>query len=612
MSLPPLNVKIGADTSDLDRSVNRSQQLMRRFALGVASATAVVGTAMLAMTRRSMENADQLAKQARQIGLATDRLQAMQLVAQESSISTQSLTNSLGIMQRNIVELERGTATQVRAFEALGLSIRDLQGLNADEQFERIAERLNAIQDPAVRTATAMEVFGRSGREVINMLDDYGRKVQDATEFQRRFGIAISQTDAEAIERANDSVGRLREAFGGLGNLMAVAVSPAVERFANGLITLAGVIADRVNPPTNDLDDLIRGLPGVMDSAAESGPGLEGSFDGVGRAAGEAAEQVGVLSRALNFLAEKWAEGQAMGGLPADITAPLSGPMSGGGGDIPSLEDYLDNPPPMTPGRPDVQTPGSGTVRPRPAPAMLGEGFGDDGEPLAIPSIGGASAIADQFAGRLEALQEGLQTEQETIDAWCEESAQILEDGLARKLMTEEEYLEARRRLEEEYAQKSAQIEQARQKNNFQIAAEGMGQILNAVGQGNEKMMRVAKAFNAGMAFIDTMAGAARELRKGTFGFATAAAVIARGMGFISAINSTSTRGRGSVSGGSSGGSSGGASQSQAAQQQAPTTTFQFTLQNDPMGFGEQFARQMVEQLNEASANGGRVRGVIA
>jgi hypothetical protein len=29
------------------------------------------------------------------------------------------------------------------------------------------------------------------------------------------------------------------------------------------------------------------------------------------------------------------------------------------------------------------------------------------------------------------------------------------------------------------------------------------------------------------------------------------------------------------------------------------------------MGFGEQFARQMIEQLNQAQRNGGNVRGVL-
>jgi hypothetical protein len=232
------------------------------------------------------------------------------------------------------------------------------------------------------------------------------------------------------------------------------------------------------------------------------------------------------------------------------------------------------------------------------------------GEPLAIPSIGGGSAVADQFASRLEALQDGLQTEAEVIDGWYEESLAILDEGLDRRLMTEQEYLEARERLEEEYARRSNQIERLRNQNNFQEAAQGMSQILNAVGQGNERMMRVAKAFNAGMAWIDTLAGAARELRKGTFGFATAASVIARGIGFISAINSTSTTSRGGVtSGGGVASAAGGSTQQQA---QAPTTTFQFTLQNDPMGFGEQFARQMIDQLNQAQRNGGQVRGVLS
>jgi len=67
----------------------------------------------------------------------------------------------------------------------------------------------------------------------------------------------------------------------------------------------------------------------------------------------------------------------------------------------------------------------------------------------------------------------------------------------------------------------------------------------------------VQKIFAASMALVDTMQGAARELRKGKLGFATAAGVIAKGMGFIAAIN-------GAGSGGGGGG--GGASAAQAAQ----------------------------------------------
>ncbi|HEV8035855.1 hypothetical protein [Yoonia sp.] len=610
MSLPPLNVKIGADTSGLDKGLNKSQQIAKRFAVGVAGAAVAVGTAMLAMTKRSMENLDALTKQARQIGLTADRFQAMSLVAAEAGVSTGALTNSLGIMQRNIVELQRGTQTQVRAFEALGLSIRDLEGLEADEQFERIAERLNAIEDPAVQTATAMEVFGRSGREVINMLDGYGDKLENATEFQRRFGIAISQTDAEQIERANDAVGRLGEAFGGIGNLLAVTVAPAVERFSNGLLGVAGAIADRLNPPTDDLLELLKETPGLMDAVALAGPGLEGSFGGVGSAARDAADDVGLLAGALQSFYDRLEEGSQMGGLAADITGGMGsfGGVTGGGtgdGELTGeTEDFITNLPPIEfpSGGVEVNQADSNTVRPRQPPALVDE-------PVAIPSIGGGQAVRDQFEQRLEALQEGLATEAEIVQEWYENSMSVLNEGFERKLMTEEEYLEARARLEEEYARRSSQIEQMRQQSNLQIAAQGFGQILAAAGQGNDKLLKASKVFNAGMAWIDTLAGAARELRKGTFGFASAAAVIAKGIGFVNAINSVSSSGGGRTSAASAagGGSAGGSAQ----QAQAPTTTFQFTLQNDPMGFGEQFARQMIEQLNEAQRNGGNVRGVL-
>ena len=61
--------------------------------------------------------------------------------------------------------------------------------------------------------------------------------------------------------------------------------------------------------------------------------------------------------------------------------------------------------------------------------------------------------------------------------------------------------------------------------------------------------------------------------------------------------------GSGSMASAGGGGAGGGA---------GPVTTFQFTLTNDPMGFGEKFARQFIDQLNSTQRNGGQIRGVIA
>jgi DNA-binding phage protein len=159
MSLPPLRQVVTADTGQFDRALGNATSSLRRFAgpAGLALAAGAIAT----MTARSMQNVDALTKQARSLGLTTRAFQAMSLVAKEAGVSSGQLSQSLGLMQRQIIELERGTKASTEAFGQLGLSLRDLQGLSPDQQFERIAASLSRIEDPARRTATAMQIFGR-------------------------------------------------------------------------------------------------------------------------------------------------------------------------------------------------------------------------------------------------------------------------------------------------------------------------------------------------------------------------------------------------------------------------------------------------------------------
>lgn len=150
--------------------------------------------------------------------------------------------------------------------------------------------------------------------------------------------------------------------------------------------------------------------------------------------------------------------------------------------------------------------------------------------------------------------------------------------------------------------------------NAMQQTTSGMvSDVLGSLGQ----LFEGNKAIAAAQAIVNTMQGITEALKLPfPASLAAAAQVAARGAAALAGIRSSSPGGNQSMpntsrGGGGGGSMSSGASATTSAQQQAPTTTFQFTLQNDPMGFGEQFARQMIEQLNEASANGGRVRGVL-
>lgn len=240
--LPSLKVKIGADTDGLNRGLSTAQARLLAFGRIAGRAAAAAAAATVALTIASLRNIDTITKQARSLGLTTRELQAMTLVAGEAGVEMGQLSAMLGLMQRNIIELQRGTQRQVETFAALGLSITDLEGLSPEAQFEKIAEALSRIEDPATKTAVAMDIFGRSGRAAINMLSNYGDAVDNAAEFQERFGIAVDQTDAEQIERSNDAMARLASVFTGIGNVLAAKVAPFLENFANSMIYLADQI----------------------------------------------------------------------------------------------------------------------------------------------------------------------------------------------------------------------------------------------------------------------------------------------------------------------------------------------------------------------------------
>jgi hypothetical protein len=249
MSIPAVTVPIRADTSGLDSGLASAEGRLRSFAAGLmtplgaakalGAAVGAVTVGLIALTKSSLSNIDNMTKQARTLGLTAKALQSMSLVAEEAAVSAGQLSSMLGLMQRNITELGRGSAAQVKAFEALGISIGDLEGLSADQQFQKIASALNNMTDPAARTAAAMDVFGRSGRAAINMLDGYAAKVEDAANFQERFGIAVDQTDAEQIESANDALGRMWSVLTGIGNVLAAKVAPILKGFADTVIFLA-------------------------------------------------------------------------------------------------------------------------------------------------------------------------------------------------------------------------------------------------------------------------------------------------------------------------------------------------------------------------------------
>jgi hypothetical protein len=227
-------IKITADTSQaqrelkgLDRALNELNGVAKGAGLALAAITAA-GAAMGVAIKKTMDNVDELAKTSRQLGMTAADLQAFRNSAALAGVSSEELTVGLRKMQINLSNASAGTGNAKAAMDRLGISMRDLQGLNAQQQFQKIAEQINRIPDPAQRSALAVELLGKQGPRLLEAANEFSRLREEA----ERLGIALSETDTAAIERAGDAITEIQQILSGALQKAVADLAPLIEAVA--------------------------------------------------------------------------------------------------------------------------------------------------------------------------------------------------------------------------------------------------------------------------------------------------------------------------------------------------------------------------------------------
>lgn len=249
-------------------------------------------------------------------------------------------------------------------------------------------------------------------------------------------------------------------------------------------------------------------------------------------------------------------------------------------------------------------------LRNLPVGMTYGNMLNPDGDllpPGSPASGGGGGGGGSAFGGRIAALVESLQTERETLEVWYEESLALLGQANEAELEAIGGHNEARLRLEEEYQSRLAAIRGAGHGDALTSVLQSGQRIATAIGQTNERAMRVAQAFGAAEALVNAYRAASQVLADPTlpwFAKASAAAgVLAAGIGFANSIKSIGAGGGG---GGAVGGGavSGGAAQS-------PQVSRNVAIQ---LTGGNMFSRdqvlQLINAINESVEDGAIVRVV--
>jgi hypothetical protein len=223
---------------------------------------AVVG--LVTMAETAGENADRLFDLAAQTGLSTDALQEWEFVAKTAGANTETFSDAVKAVVKNLSEAAGGTGAAADAYETLGIKVLDASGnlRSAGDITDEVFEKLAGMENITQRNALAQDIFGKKWEETISVLDLGSEALANMRKEGR--SAVISQESLRNADKFRETWAKLQAILGpklfeALGN-----IAPALTEIAEGavdaleafepLIDALGFVAEKFGEANDAID----------------------------------------------------------------------------------------------------------------------------------------------------------------------------------------------------------------------------------------------------------------------------------------------------------------------------------------------------------------------
>jgi hypothetical protein len=244
--------------------------------LGTAFVSAVraVATSFTSFTAGASASIDATNKLSRSLGISFGELQRLQLAADLSGASSETLAQAFTKAQVTITKASKGGREATASLRALGLSVGELSSLSASDQFDRIAAAIAAIDNPAQRAAAAVSIFGDSGAKLLPTFQELASNLQRAEGFFAGFKSQLTGDDAKRVEDINDAFTEVQKAVQQTAGIILSRLQPALTTGAATVRTFiqtldVDAVAGKAASALGDLARVAEALASILGPAIQ-------------------------------------------------------------------------------------------------------------------------------------------------------------------------------------------------------------------------------------------------------------------------------------------------------------------------------------------------------
>lgn len=267
--------------------VGRSARMLGPLLAGVSFGALIAGA------QSAVSSLDEIGKTADRIGITTDALQELRVVAESAGVTFSETDSALEKFSKGLGEAAMGIGQGRIALERLNLEGADLQAMGLDRALGAVADAMANVTDPTERTALAMQLFGRSGTGMLTLLREGSDGMDKMREDARALGVVVDEALIRKAEAAQTQLDLMSRVIKANVSTALVELAPLLVSTANGLASIAQAMASfRLGfnelPPLLDADgvralaDEYGGLSNELAAAERAKSAFEANADQFG------------------------------------------------------------------------------------------------------------------------------------------------------------------------------------------------------------------------------------------------------------------------------------------------------------------------------------------
>lgn len=181
-------------------------------AAAIGTAFAKIGSSLVTATINTSQLADELITLSSTTGLATSTIQELNYAQELLDVSTDTVTGSMTKLLTNMDKAADGSESAQASFASLGISYKDAAGnlRSTEDVFWDAIDALGKIENETERDAVAMDLFGKSAKELNPLIEAGSEEFAKLAEEARETGYVMSDETLAAFGALDDNVQKLK------------------------------------------------------------------------------------------------------------------------------------------------------------------------------------------------------------------------------------------------------------------------------------------------------------------------------------------------------------------------------------------------------------------